>query len=219
MTFSWNTIKSCANRARISGMLASICFMVLALALVVSLPKAHAQQPATPKVAITYKSAPNPYYSARNARQVDTIVIHYISGVNVDRARWDDPQLALQILKQYRVSAHYLIDRDGAIYTLVPERHVAWHAGGSIMPSPDNRRNVNNFSIGIECIATKESGFTEAQYRSLSHLVQDISSRHPIRHLVGHDEISGARAVRLGLRRDVKPDPGARFDWSRIPGR
>jgi N-acetyl-anhydromuramyl-L-alanine amidase AmpD len=164
-------------------------------------------------------SAPNRNYTAVKSRTIDTVVLHYMSGINVDRNRWDDPALAKKILKDYRVSAHYLIARDGTVYKLVNEHNVAWHAGGSIMPAPDNRKNVNSFSIGIEIIATHNSGFTEAQYSVLTQLMDGIRARHPIRHVVGHDEISGQRAAGLGLRKDVKPDPGPLFDWSRVPGR
>ncbi|HOF88473.1 MAG TPA: N-acetylmuramoyl-L-alanine amidase [Armatimonadota bacterium] len=161
-------------------------------------------------------SAPSRHYTKAAARRVDTVVIHYLSGINVDRSRWSEPALCLEILRRYRVSAHYLIDRAGTVYALVDERDIAWHAGGSIMPAPDNRRGVNRFSIGIELIATHTSGFTDAQYAALATLVRGIQRRHPIRHLVGHDQISGRRAVQLGLRKDVKPDPGPRFDWPRF---
>lgn len=164
-------------------------------------------------------SAPNPYYRTSPGRRIDTIVIHYISGINVDPGRWDDPQLAMQILRQNHVSAHYLVARDGIVYKLVDERNVAWHAGGSIMPTPDNRHNVNSYSIGIENIATAKSGFTESQYQALASLVDGIRSRYHITHIVGHDEIAGRRATGMGLRPDVKEDPGPLFDWSRIPGR
>jgi len=160
--------------------------------------------------------APVNTYRPAATRRIDTVVVHYMSGINVNRSRWADPQLNRRILQQNGVSAHYLIDRGGTVYRLVNERNIAWHAGGSIMPAPDNRRNVNRFSIGIEVIATATSGFTDAQYNALSHLISDIKQRHPIRQIVGHDEIAGTRAMQLGLRRDRKVDPGPRFDWSRL---
>jgi len=174
---------------------------------------------APPAGDLSIVSTPNRNFSSARSRGIDTIVIHYSSGINVDRARWDDPALVRDIFNRYHVSAHYQIDRGGTVYRLVDERNIAWHAGGSIMPAPDNRKNVNRFSIGIEIIATRKSGFTEAEYASLAKLVNGIRSRYPIRHIVGHDEIAGTRAVALGLRRDVKPDPGPLFDWSRVPGR
>lgn len=161
-------------------------------------------------------SAPNPYCRVTSGRHIDTVVIHYMSGINVDPARWDNPLLSQQILKASHVSAHYLIDRTGTAYRLVPEQNVAWHAGGSVMPAPDNRHNVNSFSVGIELIATQTSGYTEAQYAALVTLLKGIESRYPIRHIVGHDEISGSRALKIGLRKDLKEDPGPLFDWRRI---
>jgi len=219
-----------AASSRAPGVLASVLFLVLSAAMLVSLPlprRVQAARPAAPSppamtvttpAAAPFKLVPTPIgtYSARKARAIDTVVVHYMSGINVDASRWDDPALSRQILLNNRVSAHYLVARDGTVYRLVDERNVAWHAGGSIMPAPDNRRNVNAFSIGIEMIATAKSGFTEAQYAALQQLIGEIRARHPIRHVVGHDEIGGRRAVQLGLRRDVKPDPGPLFDWSRV---
>jgi len=180
-----------------------------------AVPKA--EPPAVHQLSIV--STPNRNYRAAKSRHIDTIVIHYSSAINVDPARWDDPALVRDIFNRNHVSAHYLIARDGTVYKLVDEQNVAWQAGGSIMPAPDNRKNVNSFSIGIEIIATQKSGFTDAEYASLAQLVNGIRSRSPIRHIVGHDEIGGRRAVNLGLRHDVKPDPGSLFDWSRVPGR
>jgi len=150
---------------------------------------------------------------------VDTIVIHYMSAVDVAP---DDPYNFGQLLKifcDYGVSSHYLIDRGGEIYNLVPEEMKAWHAGPSIMPEPDNRTGVNEFSIGIELAATERSGFTEAQYEALRGLCADIEERrHKKMVCVGHDMIAGERAVALGLRKEPKIDPGALFDWARING-
>ncbi|MDR2971825.1 MAG: N-acetylmuramoyl-L-alanine amidase [Bacteroidales bacterium] len=146
--------------------------------------------------------------------RIDTVVIHYMSAVYVTP---DDPYNVGQLLKlfcDYGVSCHYLITREGEIYRLVPEEARAWHCGGSIMPDPDNRRNVNDFSIGIELAATAKSGFTEAQYDALCKLCADIEERHGIgMKYIGHDHIAGKRAVELSLRKDIKTDPGPLFDW------
>ena len=241
MLFPKDFIRSRTYSARTSAMFAGLLFIVLTIAFTLSLPKAQAQkaslssaapvkQVATAAVAPVKKavatagslkmiSTPIPHFRAASSRTVDTIVMHYISGINVDAGRWDDPGLSRSILRQYGVSAHYLVARDGTVYRLVNEKNVAYHAGGSIMPAPDNRRNVNRFSIGIEVIATQKSGYTEAQYVAVEQLVNGIRLRHPIKNIVGHDEISGRRAVTMGLRKDVKPDPGPLFDWSRVPGR
>ena len=152
----------------------------------------------------------------RNA-VVDVIVVHYTSAVVPAPDRAFNKGLILKIFCDYGVSSHYLIGRRGGVDLLVPEEMKAWHAGGSIMPEPDNRQGVNEFSIGIELLATPTSGFAPSQYRSLSRLCADIEQRHCRRFTyVGHDRIAGERAVALGLRKDAKADPGALFDWDRF---
>jgi AmpD protein len=97
----------------------------------------------------------------------------------------------------------------------VPEAMKAWHAGGSIMPSGDDRTGVNEFSIGIELAATATSGFTAKQHDALVRLCLDMEQRYFRTFVyVGHEDIAGARAVTRGLRKDIKVDPGALFDWS-----
>ena len=148
---------------------------------------------------------------------IDTIVIHYMSAAAVSP---DDPYNLSRLLKifcDYGVSAHYLIARDGEVCRLVPEEMKAWHAGPSIMPEPDNRTGVNEFSIGIELAATESSGFTDAQYETLNGLCADIEERRRKKMVyVGHDMIAGERAVALGVRKEPKVDPGPLFDWSRL---
>lgn len=148
--------------------------------------------------------------------KVDVLVIHYISAAE------SDPFRVASILRLFcglGVSAHYLVDRLGTVFRLVPEEKRAWHCGGSIMPEPDGRTNVNDFSIGIEVVATHTSGFTEPQYASLVSLVEETAAQAGRRlHMVGHEEIAGERAVRLGLRDFAKIDPGPLFDWERLRG-
>lgn len=101
------------------------------------------------------------------------------------------------------ISAHYLIDRDGAIFEFVPPELKAFHCGPSKMPrAEDAREFVNSFSIGIELFATEDSGYTEKQYEALGKLVGSLVKRFPIRNLYGHCHISIGR----------KGDP-YRFDW------
>jgi N-acetyl-anhydromuramyl-L-alanine amidase AmpD len=145
---------------------------------------------------------------------VDTIVIHYVSACDVDRDRPFDLGQILQIFCTLTVSSHYLIQRDGRTYRLVPDDKRAWHCGGSIMPVPDGRTRVNDFSIGIEFVATHDSGFTPEQYESCARLCKYIDKqfgRACVR--IGHQDIAGQQAVDRGLRKDIKLDPGPLFNW------
>jgi len=152
--------------------------------------------------------------------RLDVIVVHYISAVAVSP---DDPYNIGQILKifcDFGVSSHFLVSRDGVVYRLVPEQMKAWHCGGSRMPPPDSRKSVNDFSIGIELMATADSGFTSEQYDSLAHLIVTIEKKYMRRFIcVGHDMIAGQEAVDDGLRTDVKVDPGKKFEWLLLENR
>ncbi|MBN1575137.1 MAG: N-acetylmuramoyl-L-alanine amidase [Chitinispirillaceae bacterium] len=156
-------------------------------------------------------------WSDRAGDVVDVIVIHYISAVE----RFPDDPFCLDhvipLFAEYGASSHYLITRRGAVYRLVPDQFKAWHCGGSIMPQPDGRRNVNEFSIGIELLATDTSGFTPTQYRLLGMLCHTIEqSRGVLMTYVGHEQVAGTGAVEMGLRSDCKVDPGLLFDWKRF---
>jgi AmpD protein len=104
-----------------------------------------------------------------------------------------------------RVSAHFLIRRDGRLLQFVPCAARAWHAGES---SWKGRAQCNDYSIGVELEGTGATPFTAAQYRQLARLTLALKARYPIRDIVGHSDIAPGR----------KTDPGPRFDWARYRG-
>jgi N-acetyl-anhydromuramoyl-L-alanine amidase len=106
-------------------------------------------------------------------------------------------------LKGLRVSAHFLIQRDGEILQFVPCEKRAWHAGVS---SWHGRNACNDFSVGIELEGTDDLPFTEAQYGSLDALLRALQARYPIAGIAGHSEIAPSR----------KTDPGPHFEWPRV---
>jgi N-acetyl-anhydromuramyl-L-alanine amidase AmpD len=156
----------------------------------------------------------NQLWEKRKNLNIDTIVIHYISAVEFAPKHPFYLPLILKIFCFFVVSSHYIILRNGNIFNLVPEDKKAWHAGGSIMPF-DNRTNVNEFSIGIELVATQTSGFTKQQYMSCAWLCKKLEKKYNKKFIyVGHEHIAGKKAKRLRLRNDVKKDPGPYFNWS-----
>lgn len=179
-----------------------------------------------------------------DARKIDTIVIHHVSAI-----RWDSDSLlkgmpvavlenieegagvkladepryevrrCKRIFEMYGVSSHYLIDRNGNVFRLVEDKDIAFHAGKSRMPEPDGREDVNEFSLGIELVAshpdddptiTKDNQYTPAQYFALRELLVDLCTKYevPLEHVVGHDDI----AVPTGR----KKDPGPFFKWPEL---
>jgi AmpD protein len=103
---------------------------------------------------------------------------------------------------QLRVSAHFLIGRDGALTQFVSCARRAWHAGAS---SWRNRDQCNDFSIGVELEGTDDVPYDAAQYTVLARLTRALRRRYPIVDIVGHSEIAQGR----------KTDPGPAFDWAR----
>lgn len=174
----------------------------------------------TPLGALIEKTGKEFLWSDREGSSMDVIVIHYISAVDITPGDPYNFSTIMKIFCDFGVSSHFLIDREGLTYQLVPEAKKAWHCGGSRMPYPDNRTAVNNFSIGIELMATADSGFMDAQYDSLAALVVFMENKFLINFkLVGHDMVANEAAVRDGLRKDIKVDPGEHFSWSLLENR
>ena len=104
-----------------------------------------------------------------------------------------------------RVSAHFLIRRDGRLVQFVDCRQRAWHAGESRWR---NRSRCNDFSIGIELEGTDDRPYTARQYAMLVRLLTALRRRYPIADVAGHSDIAPGR----------KTDPGPAFDWRRLGG-
>lgn len=102
-----------------------------------------------------------------------------------------------------RVSAHFLVRRDGELIQFVACSARAWHAGVSVWGGLEN---CNDFSIGIELEGCDDLPFEQAQYLELDRLLARLQLIHPIEAIVGHSEISPGR----------KTDPGPCFDWNRL---
>jgi len=121
-----------------------------------------------------------------------------------------------------KFSCHYLIDRDGSIYCMVPYKDTAWHAGVSVIQTSKGYEvNLNNSSVGIELVGKEGDPFTTVQYDRLTDLAIYLemivlsSNLGQIDHWVGHDWIAGQISVSLKLRAigDIKKDPGPLFNW------
>jgi N-acetylmuramoyl-L-alanine amidase len=166
---------------------------------------------------------PSPNFDVR-AGAIDLVVLHYTGMQDAETALrrlvdpapragdypgpWQasdiDPATPLA-----RVSTHYVVGEDGAVYRVVDERNRAWHAGQS---SWEGRGDVNSRGVGIEIVnGGHDFGlppYPDAQIGSVIALVRDILQRNrldPTR-VVGHSDIAPAR----------KADPGEHFPWKRL---
>ena len=134
---------------------------------------------------------------------IDMLVVHYTGMRSAAAAieRLCDPEA--------KVSAHYVIEEDGALHRLVREEERAYHAGVSEW---GGRPALNDCSIGIEMVNPGHEwgyrDFPEPQMRALETLAVGILRRWPIppERVLGHSDIAPRR----------KDDPGERFDWPRL---
>lgn len=102
-----------------------------------------------------------------------------------------------------RVSAHFLIYRDGALVQFVPLERRAWHAGASRWRG---RERCNDFSVGIELEGVDDGPFAAAQYAALAVLSRKLQAVLPLRDIAAHSDVAPGR----------KSDPGTQFDWARF---
>jgi N-acetyl-anhydromuramyl-L-alanine amidase AmpD len=172
-----------------------------------------------------------PHCSAPRTGTVTHVMLHYIS--NALQKPESPYELApiIDIFVKYKLSAHYLIARDGVIYQLVPHNRVAFHAGKGRLPHPPHHENaLNGRSIGIEmmaigtaaemallgvknyeAISDSDKGFTDAQYIALIWLLDKMEEELPNfqkskQTVVGHDSYAPNR----------RGDPGQLFDWEKL---
>lgn len=146
--------------------------------------------------------APSPNFDARTAPP-DMLILHYTGMVSSEAAlaRLTDPEA--------KVSAHYLVEENGAIFALVPEARRAWHAGRG---SWGDATDINAASIGVEIVNPgHEFGyrpFPDAQIAAVIELLADIRSRWtiPDATILGHSDVAPHR----------KTDPGELFPWKTL---
>jgi N-acetylmuramoyl-L-alanine amidase len=161
-----------------------VCLLVVACA---PLPVGPPDRPIT---------IPSPNH---DERRPNVVVIHETTN--------DQAEVALKTLTDpaRKVSAHYLIGRDGTLYQLVDERRRAWHAGVSYW---GGNTDLNSASIGIELDNNGAEAFAEAQIVRLIDLLKDLQARYsiPRANFIGHGDIAVRRKV----------DPSRFFPWQRL---
>ena len=143
---------------------------------------------------IRWQASPN-----FDPRRPNLVIIHHTSNTNSAQA------LRTLTSPERKVSAHYLIDRDGSIVQLVAEGDRAWHAGKSWWGGISD---VNSVSLGIELDNSGSEPFADAQIDALLALLADIGQRYPIpaANFIGHADVAPTR----------KDDPSLLFPWPKL---
>jgi N-acetyl-anhydromuramyl-L-alanine amidase AmpD len=150
---------------------------------------------------------PSPNFTPGRRSAVDLVVLHITDGQEqLHRA-------ANHLAKPGgKVSAHFLIGRDGEVLQLVSLRDTAWHA-----------RGVNGHSVGIEHMARTPGELspgdpglplTEAQLAASAQLVRWLCARFGLpldqQHVIGHCKVPGTTHTDCG--RDV--EAGGIWPWA-----
>ncbi|MEU7061397.1 peptidoglycan recognition family protein [Streptomyces sp. NPDC046197] len=135
------------------------------------------------------------------SQSIRYIVIHDTEG------RWDGVINLVQ--DPTYVSWNYTLrSTDGHIAQHVKAKDVAWHAGNWY---------INGKSIGLEhegFLASPDSWYTEAMYRSSARLVKYLAEKYGIpldrQHILGHDTVPGPTTAGIP---GMHTDPGPYWDW------
>ena len=141
------------------------------------------------------------------------VVLHWTAIPTLERSfgAFNNPKLpgsrtAIAGAGDLNVSTHFLVDRDGTIYRLMPETTMGRHVIG-----------LNHAAIGVENVGgTAETPLTEAQLEANIWLVRYLKSKYDIEYVVGHHEYTNFEDHELWLEKDPgyrtqKSDPGADF--------
>ena len=129
------------------------------------------------------------HFSARTQNaQIQYIVLHHAAAISLE----ETIQWCLDA--NTKVSAHYVIDKDGSIHQFVDEKYKAWHAGlGSFAPycalNPDFKlESLNNNSIGIVVVNNGYEVLTQQQIDATDKLCSHLRKKYHIKpHKVIHN--------------------------------
>jgi N-acetylmuramoyl-L-alanine amidase len=107
--------------------------------------------------------------------------------------------------KEVNISAHFLVDRNGMIYSLMKDFEIARHVAG-----------LDRHAIGIKNVGRAESSLTDAQLESNAKLIRFLRNKYgTINYLVGNSETPAFQATPLWELKEPyeKPvrDPGDAF--------
>lgn len=111
-------------------------------------------------------------------------------------------------LPHTKVSAHYVIGKNGQVIQMLNEFDRAWHAGKSKWGTITD---INSVSIGIELDNNGKEPFTEPQIEALLVLLDTLKTKYniPQTNFIGHSDIAPTR----------KDDPSSFFPWKKLAER
>jgi N-acetylmuramoyl-L-alanine amidase len=132
-------------------------------------------------------------------RKPNFVVIHHTAQNSCEQT------LKTFTLERTKVSAHYVICKDGTVHHMLNDYMRAWHGG---VGSWGNNTDLNSSSIGIELDNNGFEPFEQAQINSLLKLLAQLKNKYqiPVDHFIGHSDIAPRRKV----------DPNIHFPWKTL---
>ena len=129
-------------------------------------------------------------------RKPDFIIIHHTAQNSCPAT------LHTFTIPESKVSAHYVICKDGTVHHMLNDYLRAWQAGAAKW---GHNTDINSCSIGIELDNNGYEPFPAIQIRNLITLLDTLKLRYkiPAENVIGHGDIAPGRKV----------DPNWRFPW------
>lgn len=146
-----------------------------------------------------YSFAPAMHYDLRRPQYV---MIHHTSQNTLQQT------IRTFQLAHTKVSAHYVIGRDGQVIQMLNDYMRAWHAGAGKW---GQITDMNSVSIGIELDNNGREPFPEVQIHALLDVLEALKNKYQIPQLnfIGHGDYAPAR----------KNDPSVFFPWKTLAER
>lgn len=129
-------------------------------------------------------------------RKPNFVIIHHTAQNSCEQT------LKTFILERTKVSAHYVICKDGTVHHMLNDYFRAWHGG---IAKWGNNTDINSNSIGIEIDNNGFESFEPQQINSLLNLLAILKNKYkiPASNFIGHADIAPTR----------KNDPNINFPW------
>ena len=145
-----------------------------------------------------YVDSTGPWIGTTNfdLRRPNFVIIHHTAQNSCDKT------LATFTTSQSKVSAHYVICKNGIVHHMLNDYLRAWQAG---LSKWGNTTDINSSSIGIELDNNGFEPFSGPQLTRLLLLLDTLKKKYniPTANFIGHGDIAPARKV----------DPNWRFPW------
>jgi len=132
-------------------------------------------------------------------RKPNFVIIHHTAQNSCDQT------LKTFTTDKSKVSAHYVICKDGTIHHMLNDYLRAWQAGVSKW---GNATDINSSSIGIELDNNGFESFTPEQISSLLNVLGMLKKKYsiPTPNFIGHSDVAPGRKV----------DPNRYFPWETL---